>query len=342
METPTIQELAKKTYFRPAQRDQIQRSIAQSESMLQQHETLRGYGIDINVEEISRTLRLDQETLQNNSPDNYDGGIKNRLNRVRAALEQVIQHDMPTTDDMERPTANNVDRHIAWESNHKQDIAAWKSTCRILDQNETGPNFTNIERLRSNTPPKGDPRKYFKNFDNIAWEDSIDEALASSISDGEYLTFLTLLNLHWAEANVCRELEWTTPQYRAAMERFRRSKYVTDTDAAVLSQIGVIQDENGVLSDSEDVSETDNDVAVSQDKHVAPIMESDVWPIPELRALGIIDIKVFIALSEITNIRYVRVCSIGGNNEWRSEESARITEALRIYEEGNAFLDIKE
>lgn len=332
METPTIQELAKKTFFRPSQREQTQRSIAQSESMLQQHDTLRGYGIDINVEEITRTLNLDRQTLVSNSPDNYDGGTKNKLNRVRQILEKEIQYDMPTLDDMERPTANNVDMHIAWEHSHKQDIAAWKSICRILDQGDPGPNFTNVERLRSNTPPTGDPRKYFKNFDNIQWDDDIGETFASSITDQEYMGFLELLNLKWAEANVCRELQWTIRQYRAAMERFRRSKYVTDVDAEILLQTEVVNGETE-SDDSEEVSNT-----VSSQNHPVPIMESDVWPIPQWRERGMNDVKVFMALCGINNIRFVRVCSVGGNNEWRQEEVNLITDALRKYDEDHAFL----
>lgn len=219
----SVAELAKKTYLIPAQRQQIEESVAHLNFMIHDPET-REVAVP-NTDRLVSNLRREEQMLEEGTPPEYDPLTRNKLNRLRLKLEEDIQRGMPTSDMMEKPTPNNVDLHIWWERENVQRVAAWKAICRTLDPHNIEPNFTNIARLRPSTPPSINPRKYWQNFDAVSWQEGIDQSLyQDELDDDVYHTFLELKLLDWTKVGICKELALTPALYEAAMQRLRASK----------------------------------------------------------------------------------------------------------------------
>ena len=332
-DVPTIAELAKRSLLRPLQRQRIAQSIKTSRDLLdQQHMLQNVYGVGIDVPQVQRNLEADERTLELGTAPDYSMSVKNRLNKMRVALEQSMTHDMLTEDQMERPTAANVDSTIAWQDAHKQHVLAWKTICRILDPNNDNPNFTNIERLRTNTPPKGDPRRYWQGFDAVSWGEDVTEELLGAIDDSDYTRFLEMKVLEWTKFSICRELAWSDAEYKAAVERFRRSGHPTDADAERLLQ------EEG-LAHLQVPMETEPGHDPMPPKRKRKLLDSEVWPIPQVRQREM-TIAQFSKLSGIATVRMSTVCGAnprGGG--WREDETAKILKAFEAYDMARAGAD---
>jgi hypothetical protein len=329
-DTPSVAELAKKTYLRPGQRREIQQSIDSAEHALRNQEQLRSLGVGIDADMVAKMLARDKETLARGTPSGYEGSTKNQMFRLMKHLERSITYDMPTQEDMERPTPANIDKHMAWEEGHKPEVLAWRTIRRVLDPDNDRANFTSIETLRTNTPPKGDPRRYWRNFDHIQWEEEIEEDLVENIDDREYLRFLEMRVLNWAKPNVLRELQWSEGQYAAALERFRRASNVTDADVDNVRRADAVRNEA-----------TEEPRAAAKPKvkkKPRKLMDSTVWPIPILREMGLVSVAPITRLTGIPAIRFTKECLSEKAKGWSAEERHQLEKALREWDEAHAFI----
>lgn len=340
---PSTAELAKRTYLKPAQMREVKSRIQAGEDALRAHAQLSNvYGIDVNVEETQRFLEMDKKTLELGSPPELPGHVKNKLFKEMKRLEGEMKHDMPTHDDQERPLPVNIDRHMAWEKAHKKHGLAWKSIRRILAGGaDEGPNFTNVESFRSNTPPKGDPRKFWRGFDDVKWEEEVTEEFVSSISDSEYLTFLELMTLKWTRLTICKKLNWTKEQYSAACERFRRSGHATDADASrIFGEIDAddeVVEQPKVVEAPLPVVETKISADVGAGK--IPIMLRDAWPIPEMRARGLRPAWLKTA-ANVPPVRLTQVCANPNSRGWKEQERVDIQAALDAFDRASASKEL--
>ena len=231
----TPETLSKQTYLAPQKREGIKQSIQSLEWALRGVSMYGGMdmprdivfpGIAPPEPEILRdSLEKDQALLQSSTPPELSGVEKNHLYRRLKDLDAVITHDMPTYDMMEIPTMSNVEHHMAWEKLHKKHILERRNILRILDSENDSPFFTSVEQLRTSTPPKGDPRRFFQNFDYMQFQEAKDEELAV-VDDESYGRFLELKCAGWAEMTICKQLNWPKETYNAAMTRWRKA--ITD------------------------------------------------------------------------------------------------------------------
>ena len=230
LETLDVEALSRKTFLRPHQREELQREIQTLEWALKGHSMHDGrpmphFATDADPadpEVLQESLERNQSMLQRHDPlaVNVDPMVKNRLYRLMRDLEGKIQADMPSYEMMERPTPVNVDWHMAWEKTHKKNVLAWKAIRRILEPNNTEPNFTNVELLRRSEHPKGDPRKYWQHFEEISFSERVEEEI-NQLSDEQYLEFLKLKALEWSAVTICKQLGWHRETYELAMARLR-------------------------------------------------------------------------------------------------------------------------
>jgi hypothetical protein len=352
----TVIDLGKRSFLQPAYAQQVKERVKMAEETLAQRDFLsRMPGVDVDVDEINKGLERDRRTLEMGTPPAFDRPTKNRLFKLMQLIEQDAKHDMPTHDDMERPIAGNIDRHIAWSDVHKTPALLWKNIRRALDPGNDSPNFTNVEIWRSNTPPKGDPRKYFRGFDQIQWAAEIEEEVAASISDADYLCFLELRVMQWAPANIQRELGWDKAQYEAALERFRRSRRGTDADADAARLEAPARprrqpapdpdededEENGNGNGSEDDDDTGD--ASDEPKATIPIPQpqkitfdsSNVWPAPQMREAGL-SVAMMEKLSTVARVKIYAVCT--GRGKFSEGDRSAMQRALAEWNETRAFM----
>ena len=230
LDMPDVETLSRKTFLRPHQREELQREIEMLEWALKGHSMHDGrpmphFATDADPadpEQLQESLTRNQGMLKRHDPLAVDVNpmVKNRLYRLMRDLEGKIQADMPSHEMMERPTPVNVDWHMAWEKTHKKNVLAWKAIRRLLEPNNTEPNFTNIELLRRAEQPKGDPRKYWQHFEEISFSERVEEEI-NQLSDEQYLEFLKLKALEWSAVSICKQLGWQRDTYELAFARLR-------------------------------------------------------------------------------------------------------------------------
>lgn len=329
--TPTIMELARATYLRPAQRRKLKASIDSLESMLQNAPTLESvHGIAINREAAQESLSRDKKMLEDGTPPDYPTPIKNRLFKVMQTLESSIREQMPTQDMMEKPIPANIDWHIAHSEQNLHKILAWKSIRRILDPHNDGPNFTNLDILRTNTQPKGDPRLYWKGFDPIKWSEEMLDELGSEIDESDYRRFLELKLFDWSERNIRRELDWTKEQYQVAQQRLHSRPSLTaeeeeEEDAAPPRPPPPDPDDDEDDEDEDEPAEAE-DLVTSVE-----IME---WPITELKARSL----TRNALAKLMHMPPAALYSALRNPQrMTGDMRERITIALERWDRDHAF-----
>lgn len=311
---PTTQEMAAKTFLRPRQVNDLKNSIEQMEGLIKESQNLSAiYGLGANREMAEKCLQSDQKMLDNGTPQDYAGGVKNALFKRLDVLEEEIKHEMPTFEMMERPLPTNVDWHIAWERRNKEKILAWKAIRRVLDPMNDNPNFTNVEILRSHTPPKGDPRKYWQGFDTTRWKDDITEDMLETIDDEQYLRFLELRAVNWSKKSIMKQLTITEKQFELCHERFLR----------------VMEKKPTVAQPQED-----SPSKIARDESVVdPEMEMPAdhgqFPGPEMHTRGL----TLPQMSKIVDMPRGRVnAMIQGNTRPSSEEREQILQALDRYD----------
>ena len=231
----TPETLSKQTYLAPQKREQIQGSIQSLEWALRGVSMYGGMDMPRDIhfpgmappepEILRESLERDQQLLQASTPPTLSAIEKNKLYRRLKDLDETITHDMPTYEMMEIPTMSNVEHHMAWERLHKKHILERRNILRILDVDNDSPFFTSVEQLRTATPPKGDPRRFFQNFDYIQFQDAKEEEFAV-VDDESYGRFLELKLAKWSDATICKQLNWPQETYNAAMARWRKA--ITD------------------------------------------------------------------------------------------------------------------
>jgi len=231
------ESLSRKTYQPPRKRETIKATIRQLEWALGGRSMFDGQKIDDfsssvsgfsppNSAEIRQTLEGNKRTYEEiTPPENVPPLVKNRLYGRLKELDELIKYDMPTHDMMWKDIPGNVEHHMAWEEKNKKYILERRNILYLLDPQNDGDHFTTVEMLRSNTPPKGDPRKFFSNYDYIKWEEEA-EAAVRTLDDDIYYRFLELKCAGWAGATICKELNWDKDVYEQAMSRWRKS--ITD------------------------------------------------------------------------------------------------------------------
>jgi hypothetical protein len=319
----TVAGLAKKSYLIPSQRHMIQESVEHLNFMMRDPET-REVAVP-NTDRLVSNLRKDEQMLAEGTPPEYDSVTKNKLNRLRIRLEEEIQRGMPTADMMEKPTPNNIDLHVWWERENVQRVAAWKAICRTLDPHNAEPNFTNIARLRPSTPPAGNPRKYWQNFDAVSWAEGIEETLLSELDDTIYHLFLELKLLDWTKAGICKELALTPEMYEAAMERLRTSKTAKRT-LEVAEPDSDEEEDDAELAEEEDEEKEEPQEKSTVKKRATPAYEQHTWIRDRIRQTGM-SLTVFAKRYQVGGASFLSTL-INGTKPLSAKKRADIEMAL--------------
>lgn len=96
---------------------------------------------------VDRSSTID-DTLETVSPPKLSGAAKDALNIRRKALEDSIRVGMLSEEEMRHNPPDAVDRNIAWEKAHKDEVLEWKNIKVALDPESEAESNTNIETIR--------------------------------------------------------------------------------------------------------------------------------------------------------------------------------------------------
>lgn len=288
-ETPSIQSLARMVLFSPMQRQKIETSIAHNEYLLNSPEMRGAIHVAPDTELLTFNIERDRAMLQSGTAPEYDPATKNKLFALGNAIVDRLKsdEDFLTHDEMERPLQHNVTRLRRWEQRNKQHFLALKTIRRILDGANDDPDFTSIVQFRKDTPPLGNPRKYWTGFDNVEWTKNVEEQLAEEIPEDLYARFLELKVLDWAKLTIMKELEMSPVVFDACQARFARMRQgLRERGAANLAQDDFVP----APTKPQDRSKTPAAVAArAVGMPLIPVREDKPrhWPMSELTSIGV-------------------------------------------------------
>lgn len=320
----SIEEYGKRGFLRPAQRQELERSIAGIEERLAQPILLEITGGDRAA--LEKQLVKERGMLERGMPPRLDAAGQRRIYKKMQKCEDIIVNGLPTFTMMERGRPQDVDHHVAHENapHHDEDgryttkrvIQAWKNYRLTLDPNGIEPNFLTIASLRTDTV-RGNPALFRKNYDHIRFREFIEDRLAEQLDEESYFTFCGLKALDWSEASILRKLDWTQKMYDVAMERLRQdmsSREIRERNAPIGEHEDVLVSEDVIsktITDFQSASEINERFlkAISQQEtsaaepvkrgpHRTPgailaksgeprVQIEPGWPREELRELGI-------------------------------------------------------
>jgi len=306
----SVGELAKKAYLNVDQRHELEQSIVATETML--NETRAGR-VEGDVEAMEKHLSRERQMLHTGMPPQLDTQTKNKVFRKVQELEAKFTHALPTYEQMQIPSPNHIDWHVAWERQHQQDVLAWKTGLLMLDPDNSEPNFRNIARLRGNKVAGTDPRKYWQGFEAIKFaqtEQQILEDMIATMDDTAYMSFLQLKSANWSKKNILRKLDWSEPMYQAAESRYEQAL------------LGLSEDEDSPTPRAAILQEPD----VEEAEETEVVEEVEIaWPLPLIKACGI-SVNKFLGLAKITGTRFYQYKKTGN---WPSDVRKKIEKTLQ-------------
>lgn len=275
----TIPELAKRAYLTVAQRKELEKSTSETRALLNDP-VQRALSED--PEALEKQLQRETEMLELGSPPEYDTQTKNKLLRLLKHIDEEAKSTMLTNSEMERGRPSDQDRYWAWHYgpfSGDQKMLARRNILLILDRDNDEPNFLSITRLRERVDEshRVNAPLYRQNYDEIAWEDHLEEDLIRDMDDREWQTFLELKILEWSKPSICKELSWSARQYEAALKRLRDSRYLA-------AQEREREESLAFEKELEQIEAVRGPAWMDTDEDAEP---AKPWPLNELEELGI-------------------------------------------------------
>ena len=233
-----VEMLAKESYLKPAQREELQENIRRDEAYLQGRAP-NGQplalvpGIPLpDADMVRENMARDKAMLEAGTPPKLTPlQIRQHMRRLDE-LDAEIRPGMPSIDQMQRPLGTNIDIAIAHERVNKARVLARKTILSRLDPENDEPNFRSKELLRTNDPPTVDLRQYWRNYELIKWQkEAAVEVEELPLDDDTFLKFCQFKAAEWSAKSIKRELALSEGQYEQAMMRLQGLQPTMGADA---------------------------------------------------------------------------------------------------------------
>ena len=227
---PTIQDLAKLSLLNPSQREKLETEIESLER------GLKGFSMDGDGDQmpmfpdprfpfpdravLQESLRRNQQTLAKGTPPDYTTSQKNGLFVDYKRWVEEYREGMPSSDQMERPTWENVQLHMRHEQRNVERGPAIKAATKVLD---TDLEDFSLEALRPSQPSSINYRALMDGMDHQVWTEGQElERALEDLDESQYAEFLKL-RAYGIETPklIQRTAHLSQAQYDACMHRFQ-------------------------------------------------------------------------------------------------------------------------
>lgn len=328
-----VEILAKESYLKPAQREELQENIRRDEAYLHGR-AANGQplamvpGIPIpDIDMVRENMARDSAMLEAGTPPKLTPlQIRQHMRRLDE-LDTEITPGMPSIDQMQRPLGPNIDMCIAHERVNKVRVLARKTILSRLDPENDEPNFRSKELLRTNDPPTVDLRQYWRNYELIKWQkEAAVEVEDLPLDEETFLKFCQFKAADWSPKLIRRELALSDVQYEQAMTRLQtmRAQAMPEDDEGGTEAHGpeAVNGQAPVLVPSEAPEPSSNGHLVY------PVLAVD-FTVDELRAvmsrMGLSQRKFAEAVGVTVSVLQIRILKHG-----RMTDTERLA-VLRVY-----------
>lgn len=140
-------KVPEKPILRYHQREELKAEVEEIDNALSPENPFRHKSRTDVTEVFNRGKRLKKQ-LQDFSPPEVSGSVKDKLVKEARAIEERILPGMPTHEEMRKNPAGMVGRHMRWEKANKKAILRWKNLQQMIEPDSNDPDLSNFERLR--------------------------------------------------------------------------------------------------------------------------------------------------------------------------------------------------
>ncbi len=140
-------QVPQKPILRFHQREEVKQEIEDIDNSLNPQNPFKMRG-GADVAEASSRMRRLKKQLNDYSPPEVPGAVKDKLAKRAKEIEEQVTNGMPTHEEMRKNPAGMVGRHMRWEKANKKRILEWKNIQQILEPDSNDPDLSNFERLR--------------------------------------------------------------------------------------------------------------------------------------------------------------------------------------------------
>ena len=241
---PTVAELADMHLMNPTQRESIQGEIRNAEAGLRGFSMLGNDQVALAMDArfpqpdtagLRESIKRDSETLQRGTAPEYNGYQKNKIFETVKTLSEDIREGMPSHDQMEKATYENVELHMRWEEMKQRKVEAWRAGMRILDPDHE---HLSAEILRPDRPTPMNYKAYLAGYEQARWTQEHElEAEMEELDDETYLEFLKLKAQGISTAKLIqRKIGLSQARYEACMARLENAKTEMDEGEAAIQE----------------------------------------------------------------------------------------------------------
>ena len=322
----SIEEYGKRSLLRPAQRQELERSVADIRERLSNPVVLELTGGDPAT--LEKQLAREEQMLVQGSPPTLTQSQATKMIAKLKKCEALITNGMPTFSMMERGRPSDVDHHVAHENARWQDedgqyttkraILARQNYLLTLAPSSLEPNLLSVATLRTDTV-RGDPAKFRTNWDAVRWRETMEDEMQAAIDDEKYLLFCGLKAMQWADVTIRQKLDWDLATFDRAMERWREDPEMHPQGTNAPST------PNGQRTDTDALPLVSPDPGgVPAVPFVERIQAPEGWPRKELETLGVSQYK-FLKQCQFSHASFSRWSESG---QWPPERYETAMAAL--------------
>ena len=228
---PTMQDLARLALLNPSQREKLETDNASLDRGLKglSMESADGEQMPMMADPrfpipdpalLRESRRRNQQTLDKGTAPDYTGAQKNGLWAACQEWIKDYREGLPSSDQMERATWENIQLHMRHEDRNKHRGPAIKNARRVLYPEEE--DFA-LESLRPANPTRTNYLALMEGHDRQVWTDAKDlERAMEALDDSQYAEFLRLRALGIETPKLIqRTAHLSQAQYEACVQRLQ-------------------------------------------------------------------------------------------------------------------------
>lgn len=177
---------------------------------------------NVDFEEVSRSLKSDEETLAKNSPPELSPTERNKVYQYYKAASKEYAEGLLSHGQMRDANAANLQQHMRHQERYGKTAIALRNAIRILDQSEP----FSLESMRPIQPNYRNMSAWYEGFDHIKWADEEEvKQLERNLDDETYLRFMTLHSRQVDPAVIRAKLGLGQALYEACQLRLERDSH---------------------------------------------------------------------------------------------------------------------
>lgn len=182
---------------------------------------------NVDVEEVSRSLKTDEDCLAKNSPPDLSPSDKNGVYQYYKAASKEFAEGLLSHGQMRDASAANLQQYQEHQRRYGRMSVALRNAIRILDPSEP----FGVESMRPIQPNYRNMAAWYDQFDQIAWGDQQEvEQLERNLDDDLFMRFMVLVSKGVDSSVIRTKLGMGMSLFQACQQRLARDAHYLENE----------------------------------------------------------------------------------------------------------------